>query len=141
MGTWFEATRDGKCSHCKRPNLLAGTQIYARSKGVYLCTECGSAAQATEGMVIAGGIEEATLSDLNSFPEEARAHHMAVSMLYLARQLDQRDVSPREVTLYTKELRLLYMQLRDLFPEKTEDDATDVASQRRERRMREQGGI
>lgn len=141
MGTWFEATRDGKCSHCKRPNLLAGTQIYARSKGVYLCTECGSAAQATEGMVSAGGLEEASISDLETFPEEARKTSMAVGMLYLARQLDQGDVSPREVTLYTKELRLLFMQLRELFPEKAEDDATDVASQRRERRMREQGGI
>jgi hypothetical protein len=138
VGSWFDAKKDGKCTNCKTP-VLAGDQMYAKSRGVYLCESCGGIAQATEGMVSTGGIEEATISDLETFPEEARKTSMAVSMLYLARQLDQGDVSPREVTLYTKELRLLYMQLRDNYPEQTDDDATDQAQSARERRMREQG--
>jgi hypothetical protein len=140
VGSWFDARKDGKCTNCKTP-VLAGDQMYAKSHGVYLCESCGGIAQATEGMVSSGGIEEATISDLETFPDEARKTSMAVSMLYLSRQLDQGDVSPREVTLYTKELRLLFMQLRDLYPAQGEDDETDVARGRRERRMREQGGI
>lgn len=140
MGSWFDASRESKCKHCGKA-VKVGDQLFAKSKGVYLCFGCGTAAEATSGLAVTGGIEEATIRDLGTFPEEARETTMAVSMLYLARQLDQMDVSPREVTLYTKELRLLFMQLRELYPEQTEDDATDVASRRRERRMREQGGI
>lgn len=140
MGSWFEAKKDGKCKHCGK-EVTAGEQMYAKSRGVYLCAECGAAASATQGMVVAGGIEEATLRDLGGFPPEARETSMAVSMLYLARQLDMGDVSPREVTLYTKEMRLQFMQLKDLYPETQDNDDTDKARERRERRMREQGGI
>ena len=140
MGSWFEAKKDGKCKHCGY-EVTAGEQMYAKGKGVYLCRSCGLSAEATSGMVVAGGIEEATLRDLGNFPEEARETAMAVSMLYLARQLDMGDVSPREVTLYTKEMRLQFMQLKDLYPETPDNDDTDKARQRRERRMREQGGI
>jgi hypothetical protein len=140
MADWFEAKKNGKCKHCFK-DVAAGDQMYAKSRGVYLCGECGAAASATEGMTAAGGIEEATLRDLGNFPPEARETSMAVSMLFLARQLDQGDVSPREVTLYTKELRLMFMQLKDLYPETQDNDETDTARQRRERRMREQGGI
>jgi hypothetical protein len=140
VGSWFYAKKDGKCTNCKTP-VLAGDQMYAKSRGVYLCPDCGGIAQATEGMVSTGGIEEATLSDLQTFPEEARKTSMAVSMLYLARQLDGNDVSPREVTLYTKEIRLLFMQLRDLYPVTDGEDETDTAQKARERRMRESGGF
>lgn len=139
-GKWITATKDGKCKHCTQP-VMTGESLYAKSRGVYLCTACGTTAELTEGMVTAGGIEEAALKDLQTFPEEARETAMAVSMLYLARQLDQGDVSPREVTLYTKEMRLLLMQLRDLFPVEGEEDVTDKAQQNRERRMREGGGF
>lgn len=140
MGTWFDASKVSKCGHCKRA-VAIGDQLYAKSKGVYLCFACGTTADATQGMAVAGGIEEATILDLEGFPEEARRTSMAISMLYLARQLDQGDVSPREVTLYTKEIRLLFMQLRDLYPPVESDDDTDTAKQQRERRMREQGGF
>jgi hypothetical protein len=140
MGSWFEAKKNSPCKHCGY-GFTAGEQMYAKSKGVYLCRSCGLSAEATSGIAVSGGIEEATLRDLGSFPEEARETSMAVSMLYLARQLDMGDVSPREVTLYTKELRLMFMQLKDLYPETQDNDETDTARQRRERRMREQGGI
>lgn len=138
MGTWFDAERKGKCSNCRKA-VAVGDEMYAKSKGVYLCSDCGTLAEATAPET--GAQEKSCLYFLEKLPEEAVNGPLAQGMLYLARQLDQNDVSPREVTNYTKEIRLNMMQLRDLFPPDEGDDDTDIVRQRRERRMREMGGM
>jgi hypothetical protein len=139
MSGWGEARRLGKCPHCNTP-VSPGDRIYNRD-GVWLCYTCGTEAEQHEGEIVVGGLEEAVIKDLGKFPDEARDGAFAQSMLLMARQLDHGDVNPREVTQYTKELRLMMMQLRDLFPPEIEDDETDAARKRRDRRARESGGF
>lgn len=137
MGTWFPAKRAGKCSHCNLP-IEAGQDIFAKSAGVYLCSGCGLLAENTEEAL--GSMEAGVMEDLSAFPPEAVKGTIAQSMLYLARQLDMGDVSPREVGNYTKELRLSLLQLKDLYPVADGEDETDKARGKRERRARESGG-
>jgi hypothetical protein len=49
-------------------------------------------------------------------------------------------VGPRDVSNYTKEIRVNMLTLRDLYPPDEDDDATDLARKQRERRNREQNG-
>lgn len=89
-----------------------------------------------------GGIEEALIKTIGKYPEEALDDALAVQVLYMARQLDLGEVAPREITQYTKEIRLNVLQLRDLFPPAEEGDDTEDRRERlQERRRREQGGI
>jgi hypothetical protein len=138
VGRWFEAKRDGKCKNCKKP-VAKGDEMYAKSAGVYLCGECGLVAENTGPDL--GPVEQAVEDDLATFPAEARRSAIAQSMLYMARQLDANDVSPRDVTNYTKEIRLGLLTLKDMYPPAEEADETELARQKRERRMREAGGI
>lgn len=139
MGHRFQASRDGKCAHCKKP-FSAGDEIYAKTAGVYLGLDCGCGLLAENEPVIAGPRETALLEDLAKLPPEAANTLIAQNMLGMARQLDEGDVSPREVTNYSKELRLNGMALQDMYPAVDTDDETEDARKKRERRAREAGG-
>lgn len=139
MSYRFQASRDGKCTHCGKP-FKAGDEVFAKSQGVYLGYGCGCGQIAENEPVIAGPRETALLNDLAKFPVEALGTMIAQCMLGMARQLDEGDVSPREVTQYTKELRLGMLTLHDMYPPVEEGDETEAARQRRERRAREAGG-
>lgn len=138
MGTWFSAKRDGKCAHCKKA-ITKDDEVYQKSKGVTLCGECGLVADNTPSD--RGSIEEGVERDLAQFPPEVHEQALAQVMLYLAKQLDQGEVSPRDVGTVTKEIRMNLMQLRELYPPAEGEDETDQARARLERRRREQGGI
>ena len=139
MGHKFEARRDGKCTHCGMP-FKAGDEVYAKSAGVYLGYHCGCGHLAENEPVIAGPRETALMEDLARLPPEAVNTLIAQNMIGMARQLDDGDVSPREVTNYTKELRLNWLTLADMYPVAEQDDETETARQKRERRARESGG-
>lgn len=140
MGTWFPAKRDGKCTHCGTP-FAAGTEIYAKSAGVYLGRDCGCGHLAESEPVIAGARETAVLNELAKLPDEAQTGMIAQNMLGMARQLDEGDVGPREVTNYTKELRINLLTLQDMFPPSDAEDETEEARRKRERRARESDGF
>lgn len=137
MGTWFEAKRNGKCAHCKK-TVHEGDEMYAKRAGVFLCADCGTVAEATAPEV--GEQEQAVLTDLDKLPMEASATQFAAGCIYMARQLDAGDVAPREVTNYMKEIRLNMLTLKDLYQVEDDDDETDIARQKAERRRREAGG-
>lgn len=136
QGRWIEARRDGRCQHCKRP-FLAGEEIYAKAAGVYLCHACGLLAENLPRE--AGEIETSVMKELARLPFEACEGTLAQQMLLLARQLDAGDVPPREVTQYTKEIRINLLSLQDAYPAQEEDDETEAARRKRERRAREGG--
>lgn len=138
MGNWFEAKRPGKCAHCGTP-FEAGTEVYAKSAGVYYCQACGNLAEATAPA--AGQLETAVMQELARLPMEAGTGLLAQTMLSLARDLDAGDVPPRERPQYTKELRIGLLTLQDAFPAQEEDDETAEAQRKRERRAREAGGF
>lgn len=137
--SWFTAKRDGRCSHCKTP-FQAGDEIYAKGAGVYLGSGCGCGHLAEDGPLAAGPRESAVLRDLSKLPPEAMDGLIAQNMIGMARQLDEGDVAPREVTNYTKELRLNLLTLQDMFPPAEQDDETEEKRQRRQHR-REAGGF
>jgi hypothetical protein len=137
MGRWIEAKRDGRCQHCSNP-VTAGQEIWAKASGVYYCQGCGLLDENSESVV--GAIETAVMQELAKLPLEAGQGTHAQTMLYLARQLDAGDVAPREVTNYTKEIRLNLLSLQDAFPASEGDDETEDARRKRERRAREAGG-
>lgn len=138
---WESCAAPVRCRGCKLP-IPPGADIYVKAKSVYYCGECGPVAEAAGDEVKAGGIEEGFLRDLDEFPDEAAATSMAKAARYMARQLDCGEVGPREVTQYTKEIRLSYMQLRELYPPEGEDDDTEQKRAKlQERRRREQGGM
>lgn len=138
---WDQATGAVRCCDCRTP-IAQGQDIYLKSKGVYYCGGCGLKVEDAANSVKQGGIEEALLRDLEAFPGEAADTTLAKQSLYMARQLDCGEVSPREVTQYTKEIRLNLLQIRDLYPPADEnDDTEDRREKLQERRRREQGGI
>lgn len=138
---WDQATGPVKCRTCKVP-IMSGTEIFIKSKGVYYCPACGVGAEENMGIVKPGGIEEAFLKDLDRLPEVAADTALAKTALLLAAQLDSGDVAPREVTQYTKEIRLIGVQLEETYPPAEEGDDTEERRARmQERRRREQGGI
>ena len=137
---WDQATGPVKCRTCRTP-ILPGTEIWIKSKGVYYCNTCGIAAENNIGQVKVGGIEEAFIKDLNMLPDLAADTSLAVAARYMAQQLDAGDVAPREVTLYTKEIRLNLLQLHELYPPAEDgDDTEERRAKLQERRRREQGG-
>lgn len=138
MANWFEAKRPGKCAHCAVP-FEAGTEVYAKSAGVYYCQPCGSLAEVTTPA--SGPLEAAVMQELARLPMEAATGLLAQTMLSLARDLDAGDVPPRERPQYTKELRIGLLTLQDAFPAQEEDDETAEAQRKRERRAREAGGF
>lgn len=138
---WDKAAGPVRCRTCHAP-IPPGTDIWIKSKGVYYCATDGVVAEAAGESVKQGGLEEALLRDLEAYPDEAADTTLGVAARYMARQLDNGEVAPREVTQYTKEIRLNLMQLRDLYPPDEDDDDTESRRDRlQERRRREQGGI
>lgn len=137
MGRWIEAKRDGRCAHCSKP-LLAGEEIWLKSAGVAYCQGCGLLDESAPS--VAGSLEASVMKELAKLPLEAGEGTLAQSMLYLARQLDAGDVVPREVSQYTKELRISLLSLQDAYPATDEEDETEEARRKRERRAREAGG-
>ena len=138
-GKWIEAKRPGKCANCKGP-IAEGDQIF-NARGAWLCSSCGLVAENTPDDVVQGGLEEAALKDLCAFPEEAQDCAIAKAIIFMAHQLDMGYiVGPRDVSNYTKEIRVNMLTLRDLYPPDEDDDATDMARKQRERRNREQNG-
>lgn len=138
-GHWTQARRDGRCSNqgCRKP-FVTGDEIWVKRAGVYYCADCGLLAENTPQS--AGAIEESVLKELAKLPEEAEGGTLAQSMLYLARQLDAGDIPPREVSQYTKELRISLLSLQDAYPVAEEEDQTEEMRRKRERRAREAGG-
>lgn len=138
---WDTSSGPVKCRGCRNP-VPPGSEVYIKSKGVYYCADCGLVAENAPNEVKEGGIAEGLLKDLSQFPEEAADTAMAKAALMMARQLDDGDVAPREVPQYTKEIRLMILQVRELFPSTDDDDDTETRRERlNERRRREQGGI
>jgi|HubBroStandDraft_5_1064220.scaffolds.fasta_scaffold718960_1 hypothetical protein len=138
-GKWIEAKRAGKCANCKS-QISEGDQIF-NARGAWLCTACGLVAENTPDDVVQGGLEEAALKDLCAFPDEAQDSTIAKAIIFMAHQLDMGYiVGPRDVSNYTKEIRVNMLTLRDLYPPDEDDDATDMARKQRERRNREQNG-
>ena len=138
---WESSSGPVKCRSCKAP-VPPGSDIYIKSKGVYYCAGCGLLAENAPSEVKQGGIEEAFIKDLAQFPPEALDTALARQACYMARQLDCGEVGPREVTQYTKEIRLNLLQIRDLYPEEDGDDDTETRREKlNERRRREQGGM
>ena len=138
---WEPSQGPVRCKGCKQP-VPPGTDIFIKSKGVYYCSECGIVAENAGDEVKAGGIEEAFIKDLARLPEEAADNSLAIASRYMARQLDQFEVGPREVTQYTKEIRLNLLQLHELYPPAEDgDDTEERRAKLQERRRREQGGM
>jgi hypothetical protein len=138
---WATASGPVRCCGCHQP-IPPGSDVFIKSKGVYYCGTCGPLAEATAGDIKAGGIEEAFILDLGKFPDEAADTALAKQSCMMARQLDCGEVAPREITQYTKEIRLNLLQLIELYPPEGEpDDTEDRRNRMQERRRREQGGI
>jgi hypothetical protein len=138
---WGSSKGPVRCRGCQEP-VLPGTDIWIKSKGVYYCSDCGVVAEAAGDEIKPGGIEEALLRDLSEFPGEAADTVLAKSALFMARQLDAGEVAPREVTQYTKEVRLCLLQVRELYPPAEDNDDTETRQAKfQERRRREAGGI
>ena len=136
---WDQSSGPVRCRGCKGP-IPPGADIWLKSKGVYYCNTCGVVAAAAGDSIKEGGIEEALLRDLEAFPGEAADTTLAKQSLYMAKQLDDGDVGPREVTQYTKEIRLNLLQIRDLYPPEEDGDDTEERREKlQERRRRENG--
>lgn len=139
MPKWTVATRQSRCQQCRKQVIELGDDIWLKSAGVAYCRLCGEDAESAEHVP---GMQEDALDEfLGKLPDEAKNHPLVSSWRVLARQIDDGDVPPREMTNYTKEIRLSLMQLTDLYPPTEDDDPTDQAQKARERRHREQSGI
>lgn len=138
---WANSNGPVRCVACGQP-ILPGSDVWIKSKGVYYCASDGALKEAAGDEIKAGGIQEALIRDLEHFPGEAADTTLAKAALYMAAQLDDGEVAPREITQYTKEIRLNLLQIRDLYPPAEDgDDTEDRAARLLERRRREQGGI
>jgi hypothetical protein len=139
---WSYARGPVKCRGACGLPITPGEEVWIKTKGVYYCHDCGTVAEAAGDEVKPGGILEATIKDLTAFPDEAADTSLAKLACYMAKQLDDGEVAPREITQYTKEIRLTILQIRDLYPPAEDDDDTENRREKlQERRRREQGGI
>lgn len=135
---WAVASRESRCPQC-RNQIRVGEEIWKKSAGVTYCQLCGHDAESEPR--VSGMHEDSVNYFLDTLPAEAKNSPLAANMIGLAQQLDDGDVSPRDTTNYTKEIRLNQMALEDKFPVTEEGDPTDKARDSRERRMRERDGI
>ena len=135
MGSWFEARKkDGSCSACGVP-VAEGERMFAVRRGYYTCEPCGFLRESAEVSGDQGAVEASVVESLKAFPPEAYGSAIAQSMLYLARQLDRSEVGSRDVPAFTKEIRQGLAQLAIMYPPTPEDDATDAAQKRRDKKM------
>lgn len=133
MGTWYEeAHRKSRCARCPRM-VEEGQRIYMQRRGVYLCEPCGSVAEHEEPEV--GDVESGVLEDLKQLPPEAAGRTLAKMMIVNAKRIDMGDVADRDIAGLEKEMRTQLLQLQMQFPAEPEDDETEQARKRRERRI------
>lgn len=133
--TWFTSTKkNGTCSQCGAP-VAEGERMWAVRRGYYVCEADGFLRESTKDSTDMGALEAGVIESLKPFPPEAMGSVLAQSMLYLARQLDLGEATPRDVPNFSKEIRQSLAQLEIMYPPEPEDDATDEAQKRRERRM------
>lgn len=133
MSKWIEeAERKTSCARCQA-RIEVGQRFYWLRRGTNLCELCGSIAEHEEPEV--GEIESGVLEDLKQLPPEASDRTIAKLMLSTAKKIDNGDVADRDVAPLIKELRTLLVQLKDQFPPEPEDDETERARKRRERRL------
>lgn len=78
-----------------------------------------------------GANEAGVMHDLESFPFDAQEGALAQTMIYLARQLDQDGVIPRDTAAYVTTIRQNLVALREMYPPKQEADETSQAQDRR----------
>lgn len=136
---WGTSSGPVRCCGCKTP-IAPGESVFIKSKGVYYCGDCGIVAEATSGDIKAGGVEESFVLDLGKFPDEAADTVLAKQSLMMARMLDCGEVAPREITQFTKEIRLNFFALLELYPPQGEvDDTEDKRARMQARRQRENG--
>ncbi|MHB8272930.1 hypothetical protein [Bradyrhizobium sp.] len=135
---WGIASKESWCPKC-HTKIPLGAEIWKKSAGVTYCSLCGHDAE--DNPRVKGPQELAIEDFLSAMPPAASVHPLAACILKLAQQIDDGDVPPREMTNYTKEIRIGVFGLRDEFPVSDEDDPTDQARKARDRRAREQHGI
>jgi hypothetical protein len=131
--TWFNAKKDGNCSHCGVP-VEAGDRMWAVRRGYYVCEADGLLREASTNTDM-GRMESSVVESLKAFPPEVMGQELAQGMLYLARLLDHEEVNPRDVPTFQKEMRQTLAQLEIMFPPEPDDDATADVQKQRESRM------
>jgi hypothetical protein len=133
--SWFDARKDGACNQCGAP-VSEGERMWSVRRGYYTCEPCGFLReQASSGDGEQGAIEAGVIESLKAYPPEAMGTGIAQMMLYQARLLDRSEASARDVPTISKEIRQAQAQLELMFPPTPEDDATDAAQKRRDRKM------
>jgi hypothetical protein len=128
LGPKFKAKRDSLCSRCPR-EIKKDDTIRGAGRGEYVCWECAQVIQ--RAMPAMGANEAGVMHDLESFPFDAQEGALAQTMIYLARQLDQDGVIPRDTAAYVTTIRQNLVALREMYPPKQEADETSQAQDRR----------
>lgn len=130
MGKWIEESDyKSSCVQC-HAEISKGSRFWWKRKGVYLCELCGSLAEHEEPSV--GGNERGVLSDLGKLPDEATESTEAQMTLYMARQIDNSEVAPRDVPAMNLQMRQNLDALRARFPDAGEEDVTNEARSARD---------
>jgi hypothetical protein len=137
MGKIKTALRKSKCPKCGS-EIFPGDEIWCKSVGINYCGPCGMIAEETPEEP--GMQREAVEEFVRKLPEEAHNDPLAALMRHLAQQIDDGDVPPREMSNYSKEIRLHKLTLQEQYPEQEADDPTTAAREARERRFREHYG-
>jgi hypothetical protein len=133
--TWFNAKKAGTCSSCGAP-VAEGDRMWAVRRGFYTCEFCGISREESATGDNMGQMESSVVESLKAFPPEAMGSALAQSMIYLSRQLDHDEVNSRDVPNFSKEIRQALAQLEIAYPATPEDDETDRAQKRREKRLK-----
>jgi hypothetical protein len=133
VGKWIEAAdRKTSCARCHAV-IEVGQRFWFQRRGTYFCELDGSLAEHEEPEV--GEHESGVLEDLKQLPPEASDRTLAKAMIGIAKRLDSGDVADRDLAPLILQIRALLTQLRDLYPPEPEDDDTEKARKRRERRL------
>ena len=86
-----------------------------------------------------GPMEEGVQSDLRRLPDDLRQGGIAMAALYAARQLDGLDnafdLPARDAAAFLAQLRHCLTELRALAPGQAEDDPTQDARDKRDKRL------
>lgn len=131
MGKWIEESDyKASCVQC-HTEISRGTRFYWKRKGVYLCELCGSLAEHEEPEV--GDNEQGVISDLEKMPAEAAESTEAQMTLYMARQIDNSEVAPRDVPAMNLQMRQNLEALRARFPDAGEEDITNTSRSARDK--------
>jgi hypothetical protein len=82
-----------------------------------------------------GPVEAATTRDLKGLPPGMRQGALAATALKLAREIDESELTARDLAGHARELRMHMTQLFDSAPGGAKGDTTDEVRERRERRL------